>query len=139
MIEIGAERDKHTLGVINRRSNTKTNDKCHNIFERPVCLRKRAQEFAARLLRWPDPTGSLADHPGNKIVRRVKISEKKNFPSCEMETYYSRDMRCHLDGRFSNQGYDNIRRLLSRVAQGKLVLGVIEALGVESVRDSSTE
>ena len=59
MIEVGAERDKRTMGVINCRSNPKTNVQSHNIFERPVRLRKLAQEFVARpLRRWPDPAGS---------------------------------------------------------------------------------
>ena len=58
MIEIGAERDKRTMGVINCRSNPKTNVQSHNIFERPVRLRKLTQEFVAGLQRWPDPAES---------------------------------------------------------------------------------
>jgi hypothetical protein len=86
---------------------------------------KLAQEFVAGFLRrWPDPAGSLADHPSDKILRRVQISEKKKgYPSGEMEKYNS-DMKCYLDHRFAAQGHDNICRLLSRIEQGKLVIGV---------------
>ena len=55
-----------------------------------------------------------------------------------METYSS-DMRCYYDNRFGDQEYYDIRRLLIRAAQCKPVLGVIKALDVESVPDSSTE
>jgi hypothetical protein len=78
----------------------------------------------------------MADHPSNDILRCQKI--KKNYLSGEMETY-SGDMRCHFDNVFGDQRYDNIRSGPTRVAQSKLVLGVIKALDVESVRDSSTE
>ena len=48
-------------------------------------------------------------------------------------------MRCYYDNRFGDQEYYDIRRLLIRAAQCKPVLGVIKALDVESVPDSSTE
>jgi hypothetical protein len=50
MLEIGTESDRHTAGVITRRSNAETKDQCHNIFERPARLRKLAQETVAGLL-----------------------------------------------------------------------------------------
>ena len=138
MLEMGTERDKHTMGVINRRSKAKTKDQSHNIFKRPARLRKLSQEFVAEPLRWPDPAGSLADDPSNKILGQVKILETKSYPSCEMETYRG-DMRCHFDNRFGDQMYDNIRTWPIRVAQDKFVLGVIKALDVGSVQDLSTE
>ena len=39
----------------------------------------------------------------------------------------------------ATKGYGDIRHLLSCVVQGKLMLGLINTLDVESVRDSSTE
>jgi hypothetical protein len=53
-----------------------------------------------------------------------KYQKKKSYPSCEMETDSN-------DNRLGDQGYDNIRRLLSGVAQGKLLLS--KALDVEFV------
>jgi len=70
MIDIVTERDKHTMGVINRRSNAKSNDQCHYLFDGPACLRKLALEFVAGLLgRWPDPASSLADQSKDGILK----------------------------------------------------------------------
>jgi len=55
--------------VINRRSDTKPNDQCHDFLEGPTRLRELAQEFVAGLLgRGPNPTSSLADHPSGDIL-----------------------------------------------------------------------
>ena len=57
------------MRVINRRSDTKPNDQCHDFFEGPTRLRELAQEFVAGLLgRGPNPTSSLADHPSGDIL-----------------------------------------------------------------------
>jgi len=84
-----------------------------------------------RLRKWPDPAGSLADHPNHKILRRVRISEQRAIDLVRWK--HTVDMGCHFDNRFSDQRYDNIYHLLSCVAQGRLMLGVIKALDVESV------
>ena len=70
MIDTGTGRDKHTVGVIDRRSNAKSNDQCRNLFDRPAGLRKLALEIVAGLLgRWPDPAGGLADQSKDDILR----------------------------------------------------------------------
>jgi len=61
---------------------------------------------------------------------------KRRYPSCEMGTYGS-EMRYCFANRFGDQRHDNIHRLLSHVAQDKPVLGIVKALDVESVRNSS--
>lgn len=120
--------------MIDRRSNAKPNDQCRDFFERPARLRKLAQEVVAGLLRrWPDPVRSMGDRSNNDILRRNKISGKKKEISQKTKTYRG-DMRCHFDNGFSNEGSDSSRRLASRVAQSELVLGIIKALDVESVR-----